>query len=395
MQELWIRNAKVILPDRVAEGWAVRCEGRRIVQVGRESALRGPSAGEVVGAGGFYLAPGFIDLHLHGVHEYLINDGPESLKAVGSVLPRYGVTGFLGTIHPQDKTSFPSLVRGVASVGSNGATILGFLLEGPYLAVTGALPKESVGSRGPELVSELIEAARPHRAVFAVSPEVGGICDLLPLMTEGGTPAFLTHTRAGVKETQAAIATGARHATHFYDVFYPPPETEIGARPCGAVEAILADPSVSVDFILDGEHVDPVAVKMALACKGIDKVCLITDANRGAGLGPGRYAFGDYEVEFAYRGGPARFTENHPEYGGTLAGSGLTMDRAVRNAVEMLGCDLPSAVRMASTSPAHVLGLGARKGRLAEGYDADMVLLDENLLPRRTWVNGVCCFVSE
>ncbi len=134
----------------------------------------------------------------------------------------------------------------------------------------------------------LIDAAAPYKAVFAVAPDFEGIGDLLPLMTKNDTPAFITHTRADVVQTQAAIAGGACHATHFYDVFYPPESNDGGVRPCGVVEAVLESDGTSVDFILDGEHVDPIAVKLALKCKGLDKVCLITDSNLGAGLPPGR-----------------------------------------------------------------------------------------------------------
>ncbi len=134
-----------------------------------------------------------------------------------------------------------------------------------------------------------------------------------------------------------------------------------------------------MDFILDSEHVDPIAVKMALACKGPDKVCLITDASVGAGNPPGVYkGIGDMEVRFAYEGAPARGTVNSPCPGG-LAGSGLTMDRALRNAVKLLDVSISQACRMASLNPAAVLGLEKTHGRIEEGYNASMVLLDEDL----------------
>jgi len=230
--------------------------------------------------------------------------------------------------------------------------------------------------------------------VFSIAPELEGVLDVIPVMVESGAPVFMTHTMATVDETRAAIEAGARHATHFYDVWPCPPETERGKRPTGAVEAVLVDDRVSVDFILDGVHVDPIAVHLALRCKGADRVCLVTDAMIGAGLPPGRYRFGKEEVVFETVGGPARLAEGSPRAGG-LAGSGLTMDHAVRNAVEMLGIEVPIAVCMASTAPAGVLGLGGCKGQVAEGFDADLVLLDEALNVTRTWVGGECVYSSD
>ena len=147
---------------------------------------------------------------------------------------------------------------------------------------------------------------------------------------------------------------------------------------------------MSVDFILDGEHVEPIAVKMALQCKGPEKVCLTTDANVGAGLPPGKYNSIGVEIEFAYQGGPARMTEKST-YPGGLAGSGLTMNLAVKNALEMLAVDLPQALRMASTNPANVLGL-KDKGQIKKGFDADMFLMDDDCQVLQTWMAGECCY---
>jgi N-acetylglucosamine-6-phosphate deacetylase len=145
-----------------------------------------------------------------------------------------------------------------------------------------------------------------------------------------------------------------------------------------------------VDFILDGVHVDPVAVQMALACKsnGPGRVCLITDSNVGAGLEPGRFTFGNSgEIYFTSKGSPARLAKDD-----TLAGSGLTMDQALRNAVNLLGLDLSEAVKMVSAYPAEVIGAGDRKGKLKTGYDADFVILNQQLEVVQTWIGGKCCY---
>ena len=387
MSKLLIKNAKVILQDSILENYNVLCNAGKIVQVGPDKDFDGKSAENVIDAEGKYLAPGFIDLHIHGIHNYLVDNGIDDLEQICKILPQYGVTGFLPTIAPKPKGQDSQFLAELSNVQPVGAQILGFHLEGPFLSLTGSLPPEALGDADPKRVKALIEAARPYRAIFSISPEFENISNLIPLMSQNNTPVFITHTKADVRQTIQAVQAGACHATHFYDVFYSPDETYPGVRPCGAVEAILEDDSVSVDFVLDGEHVDPVAVKMALKCKGPDKVCLVTDANIGAGNKPGRYMFGKDEIEFKYPGGPARMTENSSRPG-VLAGSGLTMNLAVINAVQMLDIDLPLAVRMASTNPAQVLGL-KNKGRIAEGFDADWVLMDEKYEILNTSVNYI------
>ncbi len=394
METLIIKNASVILPVGIAEDSCVHCSGGRIDWAGPSRDCRVSAADEVIDARGAYLAPGFVDLHIHGSGEYLVDDGLEALQGLSRLLPSYGVTCFLPAVLPRRPGEDAAFLASLAAAPEPGARVPGFLLEGPFLSITGALPQEALGGPDPERALALRAACRPRRAVFAISPEFPDITTLLALMTEGGETAFITHTQAGTVQTAAAIEAGARHATHFYDVFHSPPESDAGVRPAGAVEAILADPRVTVDFILDGEHVDPVVVKMALQCKGPNGVCLVTDANRGAGAAPGRYMFGEHEVEFSYPGAPARFTEAHPTHSGLLAGSGLTMERSVRNAVSMLGVSIEDAVRMASANPARVLGLQEIKGRIAEGCDADLVLMDGDLNVLRTWVGGRCCYDS-
>ena len=374
----------IISGSEVINGY-LTTSGGRITDVGIS-----PPGCDVIDLGESYIVPGFIDLHIHGIHRMLVDNGTDDLKQICKTLPQYGVTGFLPTLAPRPKGEDATFLSGLSTTETEGAEKLGFHLEGPFLMITGALAAEAVSGADEERVNALIDAAKPYKAIFSISPDVSGIEKLIPLMAANDTPVFVTHTAATVEQTQQAIALGARHATHFYDVFPCPSITEPGVRPCGAVEAILADERVSVDFILDGVHVDPVAVKMALISKrrGPGKVCLITDANVGAGLEPGHFSFGDSgDIYFEYKGAPARSVKDN-----TLAGSGLTMDQALRNAVRWLELDLAQASKLVSHHPAQVLGLGHKKGVLKVGYDADFVVLDDNLNVLQTWINGNCFF---
>ena len=371
----------------------------------------------------YYIVPGFIDMHTHGIHHYLADNGVNDLMQICRIQTCYGVTGFLPTIAPRpagEDALFLKTLRSAVMVDSQGgniqgsqggnmpgslqdvntadsqetcsmgAQILGFHLEGPFLKITGALSSDAISAADAGRVEALIQAAHPYKAIFSISPDVAGVEKLIPLMAANDTPVFITHTAATVQQTQRAIELGARHATHFYDVFPCPAVSEPGVRPCGAVEAILSDPRVGVDFILDGVHVDPVAVQMAMACKskGPGRVCLITDSNVGAGLEPGRFTFGNSgEIYFSSKGAPARLAKDN-----TLAGSGLTMDQALRNAVNLLGLDLCEAAKMVSAYPAEIIGEGHRKGKLKAGYDADFVVLDNQLEVVQTWIGGKCSY---
>lgn len=376
----------LIISDKdICKGY-LTIEDGKIIDVGESY----PGECEVIDLGEKYIAPGFIDLHIHGVHTFLVDNGPDDLSAICSILAQYGVTGFLPTVAPRSKGEDALFLSELSKTETEGTEILGFHLEGPFLKITGALGAGAISGADEERVHGLIEAAKPFRAIFSISPDVEGIERLIPAMVANHTPVFMTHTAATVEQTQRAIELGVRHATHFYDVFPCPVVTEPGVRPCGAVEAILADERVSVDFILDGVHVDPIALKMSLISKknGAGKVCLVTDANIGAGLEPGKFTFGNLgDIAFEYKGAPARSSKDN-----TLAGSGLTMDRALRNAIKWLDMELPEATKLVSSHPAKVLGLDHRKGMLMSGYDADFVILNNDLEVIQTWIKGKCFY---
>jgi N-acetylglucosamine-6-phosphate deacetylase len=384
MERLIIEQANVISGGRILENHTVICEDGLIAGVVPSA----PNAqGHKVDARGRYLAPGYIDLHIHGYGGKLIDKGREHLEAICRELPSHGVTGFLPTVCPIAGDEI-ALLEDLAKVQSKGAVPLGFFLEGHFLALTGAI-KNMKSDHTPRRVERIKKALGSHKAVFGISPEIPGIVSLLPGMTEGGLPAFITPTKATYEETEKAIEAGARHATHFYDVFHYIGDQEGGVRGVGTVEAVMSHPGVSVDFILDGEHVHPGAVKMALACKGPDKVCLITDANLNAGYKPGVYrGIGGTEIIMEYSGGPAREYAGPGQKPGGLSGSGLTLDLAVKNAVKFLGLPLEKAVAMASANPAKVLGLENRIGKIETGYEANFSLLDKDYSVTACYIKG-------
>ena len=395
---LFIDHAKVVTLDKVLPDTTVIAADGRIQSIlpSCEAAkLDNAATAEHVDAKGAVLAPGFIDLHAHGLRANLVQKDPVQLTTMAKGLAEFGVTGWLPTVAPElpgVDAEYMAILSQTASrqTPSSGAQILGFHSEGPYLTLSGSLSPECPGKADPDRIRAMIRAAKPFKLVFSIAPDFKGVVPMIKIMREEGAPVFMTHTAATAEQTEAAIEAGACHATHFYDVFPAPPVTEPGVRPCGTVEAIYAHPGVTVDFILDGVHVHPIAVKMALQCKGIDHVCLITDAMVGCGT-LGEFEFSGSIAAFTEPGMPARIVGGIGNKG-TLIGSGLTMNYAVRNAVRFGVAELPVAIRMATANPARVLGVDDHKGQIAEGYDADLVLLDDHFDVRRTWVAGETVF---
>ena len=388
MPDLLIKNIDIVLPDKILEKRCVVVDKGTIASILPRHKADSLSCSEVFDGKGSLLSPGFIDLHTHGLLGYQFDKDADDVQSICNALPSFGVTGVMAGLLPLPYGEDVKYIRSLSEKSYTGAELLGFFFEGPFISLSGAIPPESLKDRIPARVVAMQKAAKPYRSVFAVSPELENAVEIIEEMRKEGSPVFITHTAASVSQTQTAVEAGVTHATHFYDVFPFPPVTDPGVRPCGAVEVVLASPGVSVDFILDGEHVDPVAVRAALAAKGASGVCLVTDSSTVAGFEPGVYGgIGGAEVEVAYKGAPARGTENSP-YPGGLAGSGLTMDRAVRNAVDLLDLDIPSACRMASLNPASVLGLSDNLGKIEVGYTASMVLLDKDLYVKAAWVKG-------
>ena len=343
---------------------------------------------------GALLTPGLIDIHCHGIHQYLYEAQPKDILDAAAVLPHYGTTCVLPTLYTVMNRSSLSQLERLSAVlpETSGATMPGFHLEGPFLALPGAGAETVPGDL--MLLEEILSACRGRVLAMSVSPDTPNILPIIERLRELNITVFITHTRASVEQTEAAIAAGARHATHFYDVFPIPVETEPGARPVGAVETILADTRLTVDFICDGVHVHPMAIRAALAAKSWEKIIAITDANIGAGLCEGVYETPwGYSVRVKPTDAARIADKSHPLHG-LLAGSSLTMDRALSNLLKWLDLPAHQVWAMGTINPASVVNL-KNKGDLRIGADADLVLwdtVDGRLQAAKTWVAGECVF---
>lgn len=397
MAELVIEHAKVVLPDGILTDATLRVSRGTIVSVGAAGGAEGleEGGGERIDAEGRLLTAGLIDLHIHGVERSLFELGPDDLQAGLAALPRHGVTGVLPTLYRVLGAEHLDKLRALAEAlkGCDTVHAPGFHFEGPFLKLAGAGGLTMSGNVAH--LDALVDATGGAVEAVSVSPDTAGVVPVIERLTSRGIATFMTHTRANVPQTVAAIEAGARHATHFYDLFELPESHEPGVRPVGCVEAVLADARVSVDFIADGVHVDPMAIRAAIAAKGGEgrHVVAISDASIGAGLRSGIY---DTPWGYPVRvkpGDAARIELPSDPRHGALAGSAITLAQAVANLRRWLDLPEHQIWAMATTNPADVVGW-AEKGRLAVGADADMVLWDVGddgeLSAKSTWVRGRC-----
>ena len=372
--EAWVLRAEEVLTphQRLRPGW-VAVRGARIDAVGSGCP---PSGLAVLDLGARALTPGFVDLHVHGGDGAQVNGAtPEevaaSVRVVARCHLRHGTTALLATTVADTPARLTAAVRGVAAAGAHpvpeAASVLGAHLEGPWVAPGRAGAQDPQALRAPS-VSEfaaLLDAARGTVRLVTLAPELPGAFDLIRAAAAEGLVVSVGHTEADWETTKRAFDAGARHVTHLFNAM-----PGVHHRRPGPVVAALDDPRVSVEIIADGIHIHPAVLAWVLAAAP-DRVTAVTDAMAATGLPPGRYRLGQLDV--ILEGSRVALAEA-PD---TLAGSVLTMDRAVKVLVDA-GVGLPAAVTAATATPARVIGEPTR-GRLGPGAEADLVVLERDL----------------
>ena len=333
------------------------------------------------------LAPGFVDIHIHG------GAGLDAMRALPSELPRlgkflttHGVTGYFPTTvaAPLDATcaALGRLADAIetAATTTNGHPVqarpLGLHLEGPFLSHKrrGVHPPENLVAPTVDIFERLWQAARGHVRMLTIAPEIPGAMGVIAEAARRNVCVSIGHSDAEMPVAQDAVTAGARHATHTFNAMRP-----LDHRDPGIIGEVLSDDRLSADIIVDGIHVAPPVVKVFLQAKGYERAVLITDAISATGMPDGRYQLGPIEVDVK----DGKCTSN-----GSLAGSVLTMDRAVRNVTKFSHWSLRDAVRAATLNPARATGLSARHGALTPGAFADFTVLSATGEVLKTIVGG-------
>jgi len=376
-----IRGGTAVLRDREVPNALVLMIGDTISYAGPSVSAGIPLGARQVDVQGGYILPGLIDTHVHGSHgDDVMLHGAEGIRRISARFLQYGTTAWLPSTISARHSELLRSIRWCVEAQQNpvdGAEIMGIHVEGPYINPRrkGAQPAEGIRDPDFDEVRELLAAAEGQLRVMTLAPELPGGSELIRMLVENGIIASIGHTDATYEQALAGIEAGATHATHLFNAMRP-----IHHRDPGVITACMNEPEVLAEVIPDGVHLDPQIVRLALHAKGRERALLITDAFSATGLSNGRHTLGPHTVHVD---GAVCTLED-----GTIAGSILTMDRAVGNAVGFGGANLVDAVHMASYVPARVAGCADRKGSLEPGKDADVAVLDRDFRCVATWVRG-------
>jgi len=355
-----------------------------IETIGPRNSMSLPAGANEVSAAGRIAAPGFLDVHIHGAGGHDVMEGtPDVLQAVSKTIAVHGTTSYVATTVTASPENICIASEGIAryiatqhQATDTRAEILGIHFEGPFISPVrrGVHPLEWLKLPSAELLAKFVAAAGGHARIITIAPELLGAIPCIDAAQKSGMVVGIGHTDATFEQALAAFHQGAHHAIHMYNAMRP-----FSHRDAGVIGAVLTTPGVTAELIADGVHVEETAMRLLLQAKGAGGVILISDGISATGMPDGTYMLGSFEVTVS--GGVCRNAE------GKLAGSTLTLDRALRNIVG-LGAPLSDALRMLTLNPATLLGIESKKGSLRAGADADIVLLDDALNVTQVWTRG-------
>lgn len=367
-------NARVMLPQGLREGLTVTIANDRIRSVSSEP----PAGAAIVDCGGELLLPGFIDTQVNGGGGVLFNDAPtvDTIATMAAAHRRFGTTGLLPTLISDDLSVVERAIAAVDEAIEAGVPgVLGIHIEGPFLSYArrGIHDASRLRTIDRDAIA-LLGSAKRGRTLVTLAPECVAPEDIAALV-EAGVIVAAGHSEADYDTVRNAIGTGITGFTHLFNAMSP-----LVNRAPGMTGAALEDDRTTAGLIVDGHHVHPAVIRIALKAKGYERLMLVTDAMALTGIDEDRFVLQGREIR--------RVGDRLVDAEGTLAGSTLTMTGAVRNMIAQTGIDLRHAVAMASATPAAFLGLSGETGAIAPGLSANLILVDDGWQVKRSWIAG-------
>jgi N-acetylglucosamine-6-phosphate deacetylase len=379
-----LRNARVLTESGVLENSAVLMEDGYIRAIAAESDTLARS-GQIVDLEGQWLLPGFIDTQVNGGGGVLFNNDPSvgGLRTLAAAHRRFGTTGLLPTLISTDIATIERAITAVETAIAEGVPgIVGIHIEGPFLnsAFKGVHDARTFRVLDEAAIAQLT-SLKGGKTLVTLAPEMTTPANIRRLV-DAGVIVAAGHSAATYATIRSALQQGLTGLTHLFNAMSP-----LTAREPGVVGAALEDLSSWCGLIVDGHHVDPAVLRISLRCKPRGRLMLVTDAMPSVGSSIETFLLQGETI--TVRDGVCR------DRNGTLAGSNLDMASAVRNAMTFMQVDLQQAVEMASANPAAFLGLGHERGRIAPGYRADLVLVDDSIKVLKTWIAGAAAVHAE
>lgn len=370
-----INNCNIIYLDKIEKG-SILIQDGKIKEINPVNS----SDTDILDGENLYISPGFIDVHIHGAGSFDTMDGTkEALNTIAKTIVKHGTTSFLPTtmtVPLEDINNALKVIKELKENGTEGAQILGAHLEGPFLNIKakGAQNEKYLLAPTIENYNKMVQGCEDVVSSITIAPEVDGCLELIEYLANKGIVCSMGHSVATYEEAEKAISKGASHSTHLYNGMAP-----FNHRETGIIGAVF-NSNTTTEVITDGIHVSYPAIKIAYKQKGSDNLLLITDAMMACGMPDGDYSLGGQDV--VLKDGAVRLKS------GSLAGSVLTLDRAVKNLLKNTDIPLYELIKMATYNGAKHCKYENQKGIIKEGYDADLIVFDKDINIKKVFIKG-------